>query len=219
MVWLYLLVTLSCSLLLHKCLFQSLCTLCPAEECTFDLLTTSLASSYATLPCIHCRFRFICDLLEDSVVSGAVNGPFLPFLAFLFLVRFSGIYIQVLAQSPSMISCYGLHELWPVLAPFNLLHSFFPVLPFHQTTSSSLLMVSVDIPHKPLCLQVFMKASKTDLIHQGALIITGCGCSPVCTVQPVVSCLSCIQATTVDPSSSVTMALLWNTLGHKDWPF
>ena len=61
---------------------------------------------------------------------------------------------------------------------------------YNASVHSSVSDVSVDVPHDPSCLQVFIKASKTDPFRKGCNILTGLGSPPLCAVQAVVSYLA-----------------------------
>ena len=50
--------------------------------------------------------------------------------------------------------------------------------------------VSVDVPLNPSCLQVLIKASKTNPFRKGCNILIGLGSPPLCAVQAVVSYLA-----------------------------
>ena len=61
---------------------------------------------------------------------------------------------------------------------------------FNPSMHLSVSDVSVDVPLNPSCLQVFIKASKTDPFRKGCNILIGLGSPPLCAVQAVVSYLA-----------------------------
>jgi len=67
----------------------------------------------------------------------------------------------------------------PNLSAFNL--------SLHLSVSD----VSVDIPLNPLCIQVFIKASKTNPFRKGFNVLIGLGSPPLRAVQAVVSYWAC----------------------------
>lgn len=81
-----------------------------------------------------------------------------------------------------------------LLAYFGFLRSAEFTVPslsaFNLSVHLSVSDVSVDVPLNPSCLQVFIKASKTDPFRKGCNILIGLGSLPLCAVQAVVSYLA-----------------------------
>ena len=84
------------------------------------------------------------------------------------------------------MSCFGPLVFWLILVFWGLPSSLSPA---HQA-STQVSDVSVGVPLNPSCLQVFIKASKTDPFRQGCNILIGLGLPPLCAVQAVVSYLA-----------------------------
>ena len=78
-----------------------------------------------------------------------------------------------------------------LLAYFGFLRSAEFTVPSSSAFNPSLHLsvpdVSVDVPLNPSCLEVFIKASKTDPFQQWCNILIGLGTPPLCAVQAVVS--------------------------------
>ena len=81
-----------------------------------------------------------------------------------------------------------------LLAYFGFLQSGEFTVPsssaFNPSVHLSVSDVSVDVPLNPSCLEVFIKASKTNPFRKGCDILIGLGSPPLCAVQAVVSYLA-----------------------------
>ena len=76
---------------------------------------------------------------------------------------------------------------WPILVFCGQQNSPSPA--FNPSHHLSVRDIAVDVPLNPSCLQICIKASKTDPFRKGRNILIWPGSPPLCAVQPVVSFL------------------------------
>lgn len=80
-----------------------------------------------------------------------------------------------------------------LLAYFGFLRSAEFTVPslsaFNPSHHLAVCDISVDVPFNPSCLQICMKASKTDPFWKGCNILIGPGSPPLCAIQAIVSFL------------------------------
>ena len=179
---------------------------CPASEWTLCLFATFLADSLrhssikvylSAVRSLHVDQGFP-DPLENClrlqrVVRGIKRSqgalpsrPRLPVSSNILRIIYSAIDLKSFDDVMFWAAC--------LLAYFGFLRSAEFTVPslsaFNPSVHLSVSDVSVDVPLNPSCLQVFIKASKTDPFRKGCNILIGLGSPPLCAVQAVVSYLA-----------------------------
>ena len=93
------------------------------------------------------------------------------------------------------LNSFGDHMFWAacLLAYFGFLRSAKFTIPslsaFHPSRHLSVCDIALDVPLNTSCLQICIKASKTDPFRKGCNILIRSGSPPLCAVQAVVSFL------------------------------
>ena len=175
---------------------------CPASEWTLWLLATYLADSqrHSSIKVflsvvrsldVNQGFPESCPLLHRAVrgikhSQGALlSKPRLPVSSNILCIIYSALDLNSFDDVMFWAACLLAYFAFLRSAKFTVssLSAFNPSL--HLSMSD----VSVDVLLDPSCLQVFIKAFKTDPFQKGCNVFIGLGSLPLCTVQAVVSYL------------------------------
>lgn len=179
---------------------------CPADEWTLCLFVTHLADSlrYSSIKVYLSAVRSLhvdqgfTDPLENClqlprVIRGIKRSqgtlptnPRLPVSSDILRIIHSAMDFNLFDDVMFWASC--------TLAYFGFLRSaeftVSSLSAFNPNCHLSVADVAVDVPLNPSCLQIFIKASKTDPFRKGCKILIGRGSPPLCAVQAVVSYLA-----------------------------
>ena len=160
---------------------------CLATEWTLRLFATFLADSLRTL-LLRCYLSVVCSLHVDQGFPDPLEN----------CLRLQRV-VRGIKRSQGSSSVNPRLPIWwsyVLGCLFTSLFWFFEVSGIHRPSLSafdpnrhlSVRDIAVDVPLNPSCLQICIKASKTDPFRKRCTILIGPG-SPLCAVQAIVSFL------------------------------
>ena len=178
---------------------------CPATEWTLCLFATFLANSLR-----HSSIKVYLSAVRSLHVDKGFPDPLENCLRLQRVVRgikrsqgslpanprlpISSNILRIIHSALDLTS-FDDHMFWAacLLAYFGFLRSAEFTVPslsaFDPSRHLSVRDIAVDVPLNPSCLQICIKASKTDPFRKGCNILIGPGSPPLCAVQAVVSFL------------------------------
>ena len=107
-------------------------------------------------------------------------------LAWSCLVAFCLLFVYLASIRRIMTGLFWFFEVSRIHRPQP-----FSLSAFNPSHHLSVRDIAVDVPLNPCCLQICIKASKTDPFQKGRNILIWPGSPPLCAVQPVASFLEC----------------------------
>lgn len=159
---------------------------CPASEWTLCLFATFLADSLR-----HSSIKVYLSAVRSLHVDQGFPDPLENCLRLQRVVRGITCSQGSLPANPRLpISSNILHIIHSALDLNSFDEFTVPSLSaFNPSHHLAVCDISVDVPFNPSCLQICMKASKTDSLWKGCNILIGPGSPPLCTIQAIVSFL------------------------------